>query len=92
MIKILWTIGALQDRERIYDYLDEKNPMAAIKIDELIREKVNTLALNHLIGRVGKVVDTRELVIHPHYVIVYDVTDVIRILRVLHTSQKWGAD
>ncbi|MGX9042263.1 type II toxin-antitoxin system RelE/ParE family toxin [Acinetobacter baumannii] len=28
--------------------------------------------------------------IHPHYVVVYDITDIIRILRVLHTSQEWS--
>ena len=43
-MKILWTVDAEQDRERIYDYLDERNPIAAIELDDLIREKVSLLA------------------------------------------------
>ncbi|WP_392389764.1 type II toxin-antitoxin system RelE/ParE family toxin [Acinetobacter bereziniae] len=29
--------------------------------------------------------------VHSHYVVVYDVKDTVRILRVLHTSQQWEA-
>ena len=35
---------------------------------------------------------TRELVIHPHFVLVYEVDNQwgkVYILRVLHTAQKW---
>lgn len=40
-------------------------------------------------GRLG---GTREMVAHPHYVIVYHLTGKPRqaeVLRVLHTSQQW---
>ncbi|WP_119026813.1 type II toxin-antitoxin system RelE/ParE family toxin [Acinetobacter pittii] len=79
------------DRRNIYDYLEERNPIAAIEIDDLIEEKTDLLVDNRLMGRTGRQKDTRELVIHPHYVVVYDdITDIIRILRVLHTSQEWS--
>jgi plasmid stabilization system protein ParE len=38
-------------------------------------------------GRTGQKKGTR-LVVHPHYVVVYDITENVRILRVLHTSQQ----
>ncbi|MBV6575021.1 type II toxin-antitoxin system RelE/ParE family toxin, partial [Acinetobacter baumannii] len=37
--KIEWTETARQDRRNIYDYLEERNPIAAIEIDDLIEEK-----------------------------------------------------
>jgi addiction module RelE/StbE family toxin len=85
-MKIEWTETARQDRRNIYDYLEERNPIAAIEIDDLIEEKTDLLVDNRLMGRTGRQKDTRELVIHPHYVVVYDITDIIRILRVLHIA------
>ena len=49
-MKILWTVDAEQDRERIYDYLDERNPIAAIELDDLIREKLVCLPIIILWG------------------------------------------
>ena len=43
-------------------------------------------------GRNGRVEGARELVIHPHFVLVYEVDSQwgkVYILRVLHTTQKW---
>ena len=88
-MKILWTVDAEQDRERIYDYLDERNPIAAIELDDLIREKLVCLPIIILWGVLDRKKGTRELVVHPHYVVVYDITENVRILRVLHTSQHW---
>ena len=89
-MKIEWTETARQDRRNIYDYLEERNPIAAIEIDDLIEEKTDLLVDHVLMGRSGREKGTRELVLHPHYVVVYDVKDTVRILRVLHTSQQWG--
>ena len=87
-MEIEWTETARQDRSNIYDYLDERNPIAAIEIDNLIEEKTDLLMDNILMGRSGRANGTRELVVHSHYVVVYDVKDTVRILRVLHTSQQ----
>ena len=37
-MKIEWTETARQDRRNIYDYLEERNPIAAIEIDDLIED------------------------------------------------------
>jgi plasmid stabilization system protein ParE len=86
-MKILWTVDAEQDRERIYDYLDERNPIAAIELDDLIRKKLVCLPIIILWGVLDRKKE-QELVVHPHYVVVYDITENVRILRVLHTSQQ----
>lgn len=87
---VFWTPTALDDLERIVDYIAERNLVAAIELHDLIQEKTDLLSHSSLIGRSGLVKGTRELVVHPHYVVVYDVADTIRILRILHTSQQWS--
>jgi addiction module RelE/StbE family toxin len=78
-MKVFWTPTALDDLERIIDYIAERNLVAAMDL----------LSHSSLMGRSGLVTGTRELVVHPHYVVVYDVKDTVRILRVLHTAQQW---
>lgn len=42
------------------------------------------------IFRAGRVSGTREIVIHPNYVVVYKVADEhVEIVRVLHTRQQY---
>lgn len=41
-------------------------------------------------GRPGRRKGTRELVAHPSYLLIYDVSGrTIRILRVMHTARQW---
>ena len=88
-MKVFWTPTALDDLERIIDYITERNLVAAIELYDLIEEKTDLLSNSSLMGRSGLVKGPRELVVHSHYVVVYDVKDTVRILRVLHTSQQW---
>jgi addiction module RelE/StbE family toxin len=87
---LFWTPEAIDDREAIYDYIEGENPIAAIALDELFAGKAGRLADHPVLGRPGRVAGTFELVVHEHYVLVYDVDgDVVRILRVLHTARQW---
>ena len=88
-MKVFWTPTALDDLERIIDYIAERNLVAAIELHTLIEEKTDLLSHSSLMGLYGLVSVTRELVVLPHYVVVYDVKDTVRILRVLHTAQQW---
>jgi addiction module RelE/StbE family toxin len=74
-MKVFWTPTALDDLERIIDYIAERNLVAAIELHALIEEKTDLLSHSSLMGRSGLVTGTRELVVHPHYVVVYDVKD-----------------
>lgn len=85
-----WTPEAIEDRDKIYDYIEPDNPSAALALDELFEEKASRLADHPAIGRPGRVSGTRELVAHRHYILIYDIAgDQVRVLRVLHTSRKW---
>ncbi len=89
-MELYWTLEAIRDREEIYDYIETDNPNAAIALDELIEEQAGRLVDYPDLGRPGRISDTRELVVHPHYVLVYDwIGDMVRILRVLHTARQW---
>ena len=73
MMEIFWTMLASQDRKRIRKYIAEQNLMAAIELDERIGYSASSLAGQPYKGRNGRVEGTRELVIHPHFVLVYEV-------------------
>ncbi|EEV6660542.1 IS66 family insertion sequence element accessory protein TnpB [Escherichia coli] len=73
MMEVFWTMLASQDRKRIREYIAEQNLMAAIELDERIGYSASSLAGQPYKGRNGRVEGTRELVIHPHFVLVYEV-------------------
>jgi addiction module RelE/StbE family toxin len=89
-VELFWTPEALDDRRTIYEYIEADNPKAALALDELISEKARRLIEHPKIGRPGRVTGTRELVARHNYVLVYDISgNLVRLLRVLHTSKQW---
>lgn len=90
-MKILWTQLASQDRQKIREYITEHNLRAAIEIDERISNKAASLIEQPMKARTGRVSGTRELVIHPHFILIYRVnqSEYIEIIRILHTAQRW---
>jgi addiction module RelE/StbE family toxin len=87
---LVWTRPASLDRRRIREHIARDNPGAALALDGLFSEKAALLAEHPGLGRRGRVTGTRELVAHPSYVLIYDVTgDMVRVLRVLHATRQW---
>jgi len=82
---------AIQDRDVIFGYIEQRDPAAAIKVDERIGRQIETLARFPNSGRPGRVDGTRELVIaHTPYIAAFLVLDdAVTILRILHGSQQW---
>lgn len=88
-MKLAWTRLALNDRQAIRSYIAQDNPIATLALDELFTEKASRLADHPGLGRPGRVSGTRELVVHQHDLMIYDlVNDQVRILRVLHTARQ----
>lgn len=90
-MKVEWSALAMEDRDRIFDYIESESPKAAIQVDIRIEEQVDQLVQFPGSGRLGRIEDTRELVIsQTSYVVPYRVYgNVVRILRVLHCAQQW---
>lgn len=92
MTELYWTPEAIADRGAIYDHIEAKNPAAALALDTLFAEKSGQLTAYPERARAGRVPGTRELVVHRHYLLVYDlIGERIRILRVLHVARQWPA-
>lgn len=90
MLMIDWSTQALDDVDSVVDYLFARNPAAAMEMDFLIHESVRNLAVMPYIGRPGRLPETRELVIHPNYIIVYEVNaQMLKILSLIHTRQSY---
>ncbi|MBF0463084.1 MAG: type II toxin-antitoxin system RelE/ParE family toxin [Magnetococcales bacterium] len=89
-----WTAQAWRDMNGCVDYIARDNPMAAIGVGDEMERQVALLANSPTMGRVGRVQDTRELVITgTPYIVVYRVYgDTVQVLRVLHGAQQWPSE
>ena len=91
-MRLRWTRLADRDLDEIAAYIGQDSPAAAARVVlELIDQAVTLLPTNPAIGRPGRVLGTRELVVgHLPYILAYRVRDdAVEILRVLHTSRAW---
>jgi toxin ParE1/3/4 len=90
-MKLVWFKRAVWDLRLVQSYIAQENPQAARKTVNQIKDKVSLLMEQPGIGRLGRVPNTRELIIdHTPYILPYRVRDnKIEILRVFHTSRKW---
>ena len=85
-----WRPRAENDLVAIADYIAIDNPDAAEGLKNLIVKKANSLPGNPKAYRPGRVEGTREMVVHPNYLVIYQETPAgITILRVLHAAQRW---
>jgi len=85
-----WRPAARADLWDIIDYIAEDNPDAALAMLDQIEAKVALLQGNPKLYKVGRVKGTRELVVHPSYVVVYaETVTTVTVLRVLHTARRW---
>jgi len=80
--------------EDIRERIAVDNPTGASRIVERIRAAVTRLAASSALGRPGRVVGTRELVIPgTPYVVPYRVKgDIVQIITILHGAQRWPDD
>lgn len=91
-MRIEWLEQALDDFDAAMSYIAEQNPKAAHKIAQTIHRQVSQLRQNALIGRPGRVENTRELVVSgTHFIIPYRFNghNLIELLAVMHDAREW---
>ena len=90
MTRVAWAEDARSDLRSILAYIAERNPDAADAMNELFEGAAERLARFPMAWRRGRRPGTREMVVHPNYILVYRADEsLVRILNVLHTSQQY---
>ena len=95
-MQLKWTDLAVVDLDKIEAYITEDNSLQ-VAIDVVLRviDTVEMILLDHPnAGRIGRVKDTRELVIESiPFTVIYRHSEAsqIQVLRVLHDAQQWPA-
>lgn len=92
-MNVLWLEQAEAGLQEIVDHLLEVDPNAALRIYQAIAGHTQLLGEYPGIGRPGRVVTTRELVVaRAPYLVAYTVDptiDAVVILRILHGARLW---
>jgi toxin ParE1/3/4 len=92
-MRVRWTTDAADDLERICDYIAESRPESARRVAQSVVKRISELQSFPHLGRLGRVVATREIAFPPlPYIAVYEILesqDEVQILRILHGAQQW---
>ena len=92
--RLRWTPRALRRLESVWAFIAPENPAAADRTMQRIVDAAEILAAHPAMGRPGRIMGTRELVLaDTPSLIAYRVSETeIAILTVLHTAQRWPED
>ena len=95
-MRVRWADQAEADLRELFEYILERDPRAALRVYDAIRQHVAKLADQPRLGRPGRAETTRELVVpNTPYIVAYAIDlqiDAVMILRVLHGARRWPAD
>ena len=87
-MKLRWSRHSLADLERLAAQIAQDRPMAAGKFVAELRHRAEVLERQPLLGRIGVLHDTRELVVHRNYLLTYRVrADEVHILQFWHVAR-----
>jgi toxin ParE1/3/4 len=87
---VRWRASARAQLRSLLDYISDRNEAAADRLEASFEERIARLGESPAIGRPGRIKDTREFILHPNYIAIYQVTDTeVTIIRVLHTSRRY---
>lgn len=90
MLPVIWSPKAEDDLLEIIQFIAERDPWAAERIGEAIRDSTWPLPEHPYLFRPGRVLGTREIVAQPNYIVVYRVElECVKVLRVVHARQEY---
>ncbi len=90
MRQLRWEAEARRQYRDSLTYIATQNAAAAEGLGDEIARKLDLVAQFPEIGRRGRVARTRELVVHPNYIVVYAVRkNTIDVIRFLHVRKLY---
>ena len=90
MLKLRWRPQADTDVEHIFSYIAERNLAAAVRLRDAIVACAERLPEHPYVYRRGRAPGTREAVVHPNYILIYEVAaDAVEIMRVIHARREY---
>ena len=84
-----WRPEAQAQLWQILNYIGDRNLEAASELYQAIEAATSALPQHPHLYRFGRVPGTREIVVHPNYLVVYRVTDHIEVIAVLHARREY---
>ncbi|MDU8541743.1 type II toxin-antitoxin system RelE/ParE family toxin [Pseudomonas syringae group sp. J248-6] len=78
--------------QQILSYIADRTVRAASELGMAIEVATLALPQHPYLYRHGLAPRTREIVVHPNYLVVYKLTDRIEVLAVLHARQVYPTD
>jgi len=90
-LRVRWLRRALLDLDAVEAYIAQDDPDAAASVVLRVVQSVSLLKEQPGIGRAGRLLGTRELIIpDTPFIVPYRVKgDTVQILRVYHSARKW---
>ena len=89
-MKLVWSPRSESELAAIVDYIAVDNLDAALELDYHITSSAERLMDFPKMGKLGRIEGTRELIVHEHYILVYEIEGKeLRVLSVLHASRQW---
>lgn len=90
-MRVVWSRRALRHLQALREYIAQDNPASAQRVAQRVLDGVAFLESQPQMGRPGRMVGTRELVVPgTPYVIPYRVRgERLELIAILHGRQKW---
>ena len=90
-MRVKWLRVALSNLDAEAEFIARENPAAAARVVAAIDRAVQKLRRYPALGRPGRVIGTRELVVPgTTYIVPYRVRNAtVEVLRVFHAARRW---
>lgn len=87
---IEWRAEARADLVGIVGFIAQDSPCAARRMKSQIEQSLRLAAEHPYMFRAGRAPETREIVVHPNYLIVYRLSATsIEVVRVVHSRRQY---